>query len=279
LEIPKIGVSVMVLEGDGDDILGKAAGHVPTTAFPGGPGNVVIAGHRDTFFRTLRKIRKDDDITFTTTQGTYHYQVGSIEKVAPEDVQVLKPSGHPTLTLITCYPFNYIGPAPRRFVVQAVQTQSSPNGEPKQTLASIAPAPDVHSVVRRAPSHRDQKARLMASRSTSEFPPARHATALSKTSSELSGPESTQETADAGSSGQPRKVSLIATRPVSDSRPAGMGYALTASSPTTDDPQSTQETGDPQQDGPPVKSPTKSHKVFGKVRSWLGSIPRRLHQD
>ena len=127
MEIPKIGISVMVLEGDGDDVLRKAVGHVPTTAFPGGPGNVVIAGHRDTFFRALRKIRKDDEIIFTTTQGIYNYQVGSIEKVGPQDVQVLKASLHPTLTLVTCYPFDYIGPAPERFVVQAWETQSSRN--------------------------------------------------------------------------------------------------------------------------------------------------------
>ena len=102
----------MVLEGDGDGVLQKAVGHVPTTAFPGGPGNVVIAGHRDTFFRALRKIRNDDDIIFTTTQGTYNYQVASIEEVGPQDVQVLRASLHPTLTLVTCYPFDYIGPAP-----------------------------------------------------------------------------------------------------------------------------------------------------------------------
>jgi sortase A len=125
VEIPRIGISVMVLEGDSEDILGKAVGHVPTTAFPGGRGNVVIAGHRDTFFRPLREIRKGDGISFTTTYGIYAYQVESIEKVGPQDTQVLSDPGEPTLTLITCYPFNFIGAAPERFVVRASQTQTS----------------------------------------------------------------------------------------------------------------------------------------------------------
>jgi sortase A len=126
LEIPRIGISTMVLEGDGEDVLGKAVGHVPTTALPGAPGNVAIAGHRDTFFRSLRNIHYADEITFTTTHGVYNYRVGSIEEVGPRDVQVLNTSGNSVLTLITCYPFDYIGPAPKRFIVRADKTQSSP---------------------------------------------------------------------------------------------------------------------------------------------------------
>jgi LPXTG-site transpeptidase (sortase) family protein len=122
MEIPRVGISAVVLEGDAADILSKAVGHVPTTALPAAPGNVVIAGHRDTFFRNLRKIRKDDEITFTTTQGVYNYRVGLIETVGPRDVQVLQPSDHSTLTLITCYPFDFIGPAPQRFIVKADRT-------------------------------------------------------------------------------------------------------------------------------------------------------------
>ena len=127
MDIPRIGISVMVLEGDDDGVLQKAVGHIPTTSFPGGPGNVAIAGHRDTFFRALRDIRKDDEITLTTMGGVYNYRVGRTEKVSPKDVQVLTSSPRPTLTLITCYPFDYIGPAPERFVVQAWETQSSTN--------------------------------------------------------------------------------------------------------------------------------------------------------
>jgi sortase A len=175
LEIPRIGISVMVLEGDDSHVLRKAVGHLPSTAFPGEPGNVVLAGHRDTFFRALSQIRKDDEITFTTTQGAYIYQVGSIEKVGPRDVQVLDASVHPTLTLITCYPFYYVGPAPKRFVVQANEMQAPPKV--------------------------------------------------------MNGSESTEESTEA--------------QPVD----------------------------------PPSESLAAVHKVFGRVRSWLGSISSRLHQN
>jgi sortase A len=144
MEIPDIGMSVMVMEGDNESVLGKAVGHVPATAFPGGAGNVVVAGHRDTFFRALRNIQKDDEITFTTTEGTYHYQVESIDKVGPQDVQVLQKSSRPTLTLITCYPFYYVGPAPKRFIVRAWKTPSTPMGEPNQTLANAPTRWDSH---------------------------------------------------------------------------------------------------------------------------------------
>ena len=124
LEIPRLDLSVMVLEGDDDAVLRNGAGHVPSTALPGGAGNVVVAAHRDTFFRPLRKISKGDEITFTTTQGVERYRVKSIREVDPHDVQVLKPLNHPTLTLITCYPFYFVGDAPKRFVVQAALSTS-----------------------------------------------------------------------------------------------------------------------------------------------------------
>jgi sortase A len=123
MRIPRIGVSVMVLEGDDEGILQKAVGHVPSTALPGAIGNVAVAGHRDTFFRALKEIRQNDEITLTTTGGSYNYRVAAIGTVGPNDVNVLAPSDHPTLTLITCYPFNYIGAAPQRFIVQANETQ------------------------------------------------------------------------------------------------------------------------------------------------------------
>jgi sortase A len=126
MEIVRLGLSVMVVEGDNREILRKAVGHVPTSALPGDSGNVVLAGHRDTFFRSLRNIRKDDEITLTTPDGVYHYQVGGTEEVGPKDVQVLKASDRPTLTLITCYPFEFVGPAPERFVVEA--SQNDPAG-------------------------------------------------------------------------------------------------------------------------------------------------------
>jgi len=139
LEIPRLGVSVMVLEGDDAQVLKKGVGHVPSTAFPGSAGNVVLAGHRDTFFRRLRKICKGDEITFTNAEGVFKFRVESTEKVGPRDVQLLEPSTHSMLTLITCYPFDYIGPAPQRFVVRADET--APSGAlQSERLASVQPA-------------------------------------------------------------------------------------------------------------------------------------------
>jgi sortase A len=124
MEIPRVGISVMVLEGDSDSILRRAAGHLESTAKPGQPGNVAIAAHRDTFFRALRNVRDQDVITLTTLTGTYRYQVDSVEVVGPNATEVLADSPQPTLTLITCYPFYYVGPAPNRFVVRARQMSS-----------------------------------------------------------------------------------------------------------------------------------------------------------
>ena len=96
-----------------------AAGHIPGTAFPDEPGNVGIAGHRDTFFRKLSQIHRDDLITLTTPVGSYRYSVEWTRVVAPADVAVLGPSQSAVLTLVTCYPFTYVGPAPQRFIVRA----------------------------------------------------------------------------------------------------------------------------------------------------------------
>lgn len=125
LEIPRIGLNVMVVEGVGGGDLARAVGHIPGTALPGQGGNVALAGHRDTFFRPLREIRPDDIITLRTMNGEYRYRVLDTKVVAPEDVQVLDPNGRDTLTLVTCFPFHYIGPAPKRFIVQA---ELSPEG-------------------------------------------------------------------------------------------------------------------------------------------------------
>jgi sortase A len=122
LAIPRIGVSVMVVEGVDEDDLKRAAGHIPGTALPGEPGNVGIAAHRDTFFRPLRSIARNDAIIVRTLQGAYRYRVVSTQVVRPEDVRVLSPTGRDTLTLITCFPFYYIGSAPKRFIVRAERT-------------------------------------------------------------------------------------------------------------------------------------------------------------
>jgi sortase A len=119
LEIPKLDVSSVILEGVGPQTLRVALGHVPGTSLPGKPGNVVIAGHRDTFFRPLRKIAICDQVSVDTTARTYYYQVRSFEVVDPRNVNALRFHNKNELTLITCYPFSYIGPAPKRFVVHA----------------------------------------------------------------------------------------------------------------------------------------------------------------
>lgn len=111
----------MVVEGVKPRSLKLAVGHIPGTALPGEPGNVGIAGHRDTFFRGLRRIRARDTITLTMPYGSYQYSVESTQIVDPTDVQVLQASSEPILTLVTCYPFYYVGPAPMRFVVKARQ--------------------------------------------------------------------------------------------------------------------------------------------------------------
>jgi len=119
LEIPRIGLSVMVVEGVDSADLKRAVGHIPGTALPGESGNIGLAGHRDTFFRPLRSIHRNDSIMLRTLQGSYRYRVVSTKVVPPGDVQVLYPTGRDTLTLVTCFPFDYVGPAPRRFIVRA----------------------------------------------------------------------------------------------------------------------------------------------------------------
>lgn len=119
LAAPRIGLSSVVLEGVDNKVLRVAAGHIPGTSLPGQAGNVALAGHRDTVFRELRAVRKGDSIALATPQGDYRYRVVNVEVVPPDDVSVLKPTREPTLTLVTCYPFNYVGSAPLRFVVRA----------------------------------------------------------------------------------------------------------------------------------------------------------------
>jgi sortase A len=119
IEVRRLGLSAMVVEGTTTMALRRAAGHITSTGMPGVPGNVAIAAHRDTFFRPLRNIRKNDIITLTTVGAEYRYRVVSTKVVDPEDVSVLNPSDNEILTLVTCYPFFFVGSAPERFVVRA----------------------------------------------------------------------------------------------------------------------------------------------------------------
>jgi sortase A len=138
LEIPRLRLSVIVMEGDGQRILRRAAGHVPGTSLPGERGNVGISGHRDTFFRPLRNIHWNDLITFTTLEGEYRYRVVSIRVVNPDNVAVLDSTGGEILTLITCHPFYFVGPAPDRFIVRAERV---PGGSTYNTRAGRAAIP------------------------------------------------------------------------------------------------------------------------------------------
>jgi sortase A len=119
LEIPSIELSAMIAEGVGDDVLRRSVGHVPGTAIPGSIGNVGLSAHRDTFFRHLGKLQTGDLISVTTLDGVFRYEVESTSIVNPDESIVLRNIGRPTLTLVTCYPFYYVGPAPKRFVVHA----------------------------------------------------------------------------------------------------------------------------------------------------------------
>ena len=137
LEIPRLGLSAMLMEGDDAKTLRRAVGHIPGTPLPGGPGNVALSGHRDTFFRPLRNIRENDIIAVTTLEGEYRYRVVSTRIVAPDNLEVLSGSAGEILTLVTCYPFYFVGPAPDRFIVRAERlrcSSSEPSGPGGLTL-------------------------------------------------------------------------------------------------------------------------------------------------
>ena len=119
LIIPRLDAQLYVVEGDGPRELRRGPGHLSGTALPGGDGNCVIAGHRDTHFRVLKDIRQGDDIVMQTKTGEYRYRVKSIRVVSPNYTEPLRPTQEPELNLITCYPFFYVGSAPKRFVVEA----------------------------------------------------------------------------------------------------------------------------------------------------------------
>src|SRR6267142_5907416 len=119
LTAPSVHMEANVLEGSDDGTLSRGAGHIEDTPFPGQPGNVGIAGHRDTVFRPLRRVRLGDALMLTTTDRVYRYRIRKTFIVGPDDVYVLDPTEQPTLTLVTCYPFEFIGHAPKRYVIQA----------------------------------------------------------------------------------------------------------------------------------------------------------------
>lgn len=119
LEAPSVNMSATILEGSDDPTLARAAGHIEDTAFPGEAGNFAVAGHRDTTFRPVRNLHVGDLLLVTTADRIYHYRIAKTMIVEPTDVFVLDSADHPTLTLVTCFPFEFIGHAPRRFIVSA----------------------------------------------------------------------------------------------------------------------------------------------------------------
>jgi sortase A len=132
IEIPRLLVSAVVVEGIDRTTLRRAVGHIPGTPLPGQPGNVGLAGHRDTLFRPLKDLRIKDEIQFSTLKGSFKYEVESLRVVEPDNVGVLASSGANVLTMVTCYPFYYVGPAPKRWIVRARQV--SPQTAPPSTV-------------------------------------------------------------------------------------------------------------------------------------------------
>lgn len=117
--IPRIGSSALIAEGMAPSTLRRAVGHMPTSALPGEPGNVVLAAHRDTYFKGLGKLRRGDIVRLQTQRRTYRYEIENTQVVDADAVEVMRPTRSPALTLVTCYPFGTLGPAPRRYIVRA----------------------------------------------------------------------------------------------------------------------------------------------------------------
>jgi sortase A len=125
-EVPRLALSYVLLEGTDNRTLGRSVGHVEGTGLPGSAGNISIAGHRDTHFRKLEWIHRDDEIVLTSRDGTRDvYRVEWSRLFAPGDVQVLDESHGPAVTLITCFPFEYVGSAPLRLVVRALPVDAT----------------------------------------------------------------------------------------------------------------------------------------------------------
>lgn len=128
LRIPRLKLTVPVLEGTDEHLLNRGVGHIPETAGPGEDGNIAIAGHRDGFFRSLKDVEAGDTIELETPGAQVRYVVERTWIVDPEDVWVLNPTDAPSITLVTCYPFYFVGSAPRRFIVRGVRSEDHATG-------------------------------------------------------------------------------------------------------------------------------------------------------
>ena len=119
LDVPRLKLTTPVIEGDDDSTLKRAVGHLPDTPLPWEGGNSAFAGHRDGLFRPLKDIKVGDEIRFRTSRAEFRYRVTGTSIVTPDDLSVLEQRSGPSLTLITCYPFHYVGNAPKRFIIHA----------------------------------------------------------------------------------------------------------------------------------------------------------------
>ena len=144
IEIPALGLATRVLEGADARTLRLAVGHIPGTAVPGPSGNVGLAGHRTTFFRSLQKINVGDEIRYSTLAGTFTYRVVSLRVVLPSAIEVLDSTQRPSLTLVTCYPFQSIGAAPKRFIVHAEMVPTSPDSNNYQPRITFRDKTSIH---------------------------------------------------------------------------------------------------------------------------------------
>ena len=140
IKIPRLGLSAIILEGTESRTLRLGVGHIRGTAIPGRPGNSAIAGHRDIYFRSLQGIHADDEIQLETEGGSTRYLVDWARVVAPEDISVLESSRESALTLVTCYPFYFIGAAPKRFVVRAHKSSADERTQAELPVRGSRPA-------------------------------------------------------------------------------------------------------------------------------------------
>ena len=138
VEIPRLGLSAVIEQGDDTSTLRDAVGHIPGTSLPGESGNIGLAAHRDSFFRGLSKVKEGDQIVLTTFEGTFSYRVASLGIVQPKQTSVLRPLGVNSLTLVTCYPFHFIGPAPDRYIVTALRSGGGSDSDSPQVPASAS---------------------------------------------------------------------------------------------------------------------------------------------
>jgi sortase A len=140
IEIPRLGLSAPVMSGDDQSVLSAAAGHLPDTPRPWEAGNSAIAAHRDGLFRSLKGIRRGDVVRLRTRLGDLEYRVDETRIVQPSDLSVLAPRRADSVTLITCYPFNFVGSAPQRFIVHAERIGGHPKAAgllPSRSLAVV----------------------------------------------------------------------------------------------------------------------------------------------